>query len=135
KIRYLKFENAIAFVDSMQFASTSLANLVDNHKASNLPFICLEQGFPTNTDLLTQKGFFPYSFITSQEAYNHPELPHKRHFTNDLTGIEISDQDYRKAQEIFNTFECNNLGDYSMIYLKTDVLLLADCMSGIRAEI
>lgn len=134
KIRYLKFDS-IAFIDTMQYAPVSLASLVDNHKASDLPFSCLKQEFKNKVNVLTRKGVFPYSFITSWDSYDHQGLPEQKFFNNDLSGEKCPDEDYKFACQIFRDFGCQDLKDYSMLYLKTDVLLLADCMVGLREGI
>src|SRR5690606_17910047 len=131
RIRYLAFDS-VAFIDSTQYVLASLEKLVDEHSKSGEPFPCLEQGFSHDTDLLKRKGVFPYSFIDSWNAYNHQGLPPREAFKNDLTGEDCSQEDYNFAQEVYRKFNCNSLKDYSTIYLKTDVLLLADIMIGLR---
>ena len=37
-----------------------------------------------------------------------------------------SEKDYLKVNNIWNVFNTNTMGDYHDLYLKTDVLLLAD---------
>ena len=43
-----------------------------------------------------------------------------------LKDVCISDGDYLKAVDIWNVFKMKTMGDYHDLYLKTDVLILAD---------
>ena len=47
-------------------------------------------------------------------------------FFSSLKDVCISEKDYLKANNIWNVFKMNTMGDYHDLYLKTDVLLLAD---------
>src|SRR5690606_18620531 len=83
--------------------------------------------------VLKRKGVFPYSFINSWQAYEYRGLPPREAFKSDITGIECTHEDYEFAQEVYSRFNCQSLKDYSTIYLRTDVLLLADVMTGFRS--
>ena len=43
-----------------------------------------------------------------------------------ITPSGLSDEDYQHAQKVFEAFGCKNLADYTELYCKSDVLLLAD---------
>ena len=43
-----------------------------------------------------------------------------------INNKNISNEDYKHAINVFETFKCNNLLDYSILYLKTDLCHLAD---------
>ena len=82
---------------------------------------------------LTQKGFFPYSYLDCFEKFKEPLPTYGDCWKYRLTGaIDITPSDYQHALNIYQQFGCRNLGDYHDIYLKTDVLLLADISKKIR---
>lgn len=83
---------------------------------------------------MERKGTFPYEVIQSFEDFaRYTQLPSKDLFKTCLNGFkEIRDEDYAFAQHVFSEFQCKNLGDYSDLYLKTDVLLLADIFENFR---
>ena len=59
-------------------------------------------------------------------------LPSKEAFYSTLKGEGISDEDYSHAKHVFKRFHCQHLGDYHDLYLKSDVLLLADVFENFR---
>ena len=53
-------------------------------------------------------------------------------FYSGLNEEAISEEDYRRAEQIWSTFGCQNFKDYHDHYLMTDVLLLADVFEQFR---
>ena len=49
-----------------------------------------------------------------------------------LNDEHISDMQYVHAIKVWNTFKLKNMGEYHDLYLKLDVLLLADVLKNIR---
>ena len=123
-----KFE--IRFTDSFKFLSTSLNDLVENLKPSD--FKNLNRVIKNNSSLLTRKGVYPYDYVTSLDKLKEIKLPSKGDFYSKLNDEEISDEDYQYANKVWNTFNCQTLQDYHDLYLKTDVLLLADVFENFR---
>ena len=68
----------------------------------------------------------------SWERFEEEALPEKDAFYSKLKMEHINDEDYKHAHEVCNAFECKTLGDYHNLYLKTDVLLLADVFENFR---
>ena len=60
------------------------------------------------------------------ERFEEQFLPSKERFNNTLTNTYITDSGYLHAKNVFNNFECRNIGDYHDLYITTDVLILAD---------
>ena len=53
-------------------------------------------------------------------------------FKNDLTGDNISEEDFQFFSKTYKQFNIRTLGEYHDLYLKTDVLLLADVFENFR---
>ena len=119
------------FVDSYAFLSSSLGQLVANTPKANLRITrsYIEQA---KFNLITRKGVFPYEYMDSFDRFEETQLPPKENFYSSLTDESISDSDYQHAQEVWTTFNCATLGSYHDLYLKTDVLLLADVFENFR---
>ena len=86
---------------------------------------------PGQISLATRKGIYPYDYIDSQDRFLETELPPIHEFHSTLKG-KISQEDYHHAQKVWKTFGCKNLGEYHDLYLKIDVLSLADVWTQFR---
>ncbi|XP_018378038.1 PREDICTED: DNA polymerase-like, partial [Trachymyrmex cornetzi] len=124
----------LRFVDSFKFLNTSLEKLVSYLDKSKLKIIRSEFSNldAEDFDLLTRKGVFPYEYIDSVDKLNETSLPPRELFYSSLTDEAASDDDYQHATNVWRRFCIETLGDYSDLYLKTDVLLLADVFENFR---
>ena len=66
------------------------------------------------------------------EKFKKQSLPKKTSFFSRLKQEKVSDEDFEHAQKVWKEFELKNMGDFHDLYLKTDVLLLADVMENFR---
>ena len=76
--------------------------------------------------VLAGKGIFPYQYIDSPARMEEQQLPGIEKFYSDLTGCSVSQEEYERAQKVWSEFNIQNLGQYTDLYLKQDVLILAD---------
>ena len=76
--------------------------------------------------LLLRKEIFPYEYWDSPARFDERLLPPPEAFYSRLMDEEISEEDYKHAQNVWKTFNIETLADYHDLYLKSDVLLLAD---------
>ncbi len=119
------------FLDSLKFTLKSLDALVKTLGKDQ--FETFTKQMPKESlDLLKRKGVFPYEYMTDFSKLSAKSLPPKEAFYSRLNDNQISDKDYAHAQNIWKAFGCKTMKDYHDLYLKTDVLLLADVMTEFR---
>ena len=121
----------IVFKDSFKFMSSSLGALVNNLPKDAFNNL-LKYYTPEQTELIKQKGFYPYEYMDSEEKFNVKELPPRKAFYSKLSGKGITEKDYRHAWNVWNTFNMKIFKDYHELYNDSDVLLLADVSENFR---
>ena len=67
-----------------------------------------------------KKGFFPYSYLTSEHVLTDTKLPAKEHFFNDLTGEPLSDENYSLCQKAWKDNKMKTFKDYLVYYNNLD---------------
>ena len=82
--------------------------------------------------LLLRKGVYPYEYADTWEGFSEISLPSKEYFYSNLNMEDISDIDYRHANNVFKVFKLENLGNYHDLYVQSDTLLLADVFNNFR---
>ena len=111
--------NSLSFIDSFQFMSSSLERLAGNLSADQ--FIYTKKYFSEETNgetkfqLMKEKGVYPYDYMDSFSKFNEICLPRREDFYSLLTDEDISDDDYSHAQDVWNTFQIKNMGEYLTI--------------------
>ena len=131
--KYMAFYiSKLSFIDSFQFMSSSLDKLSDNLEDED--FIYTKKYFtdPVQFNLMKRKGVYPYDYMDSFSKFNDTELPHREKFYSLLTDNNISEDAYSRAENVWNTFNLQNMGEYHDLYLKTDILLLTDVFENFR---
>ena len=149
--KYMAFilGNHLTFIDSFQFMSSSLENLVKNMtkcgeciNCKNSVKACITPNYDNliytskkfkgkKLDLMARKGVYPYDYMDSFDKFNE-KLPTKEDFYSQLSDEHISDEDYAHAKKVWNTFKLQTMGEYHNLYLKSDILLLADVFENFR---
>ncbi|CAL1293464.1 unnamed protein product [Larinioides sclopetarius] len=126
-----KVATILQFVDSFQFLNTSLQKLVENLDKSKFSIMenCISS---PHRGLLLKKGIYPYEYMTSFCKFDETELPPRSAFHSSLTNEGITEEEYEHARNVWKSFNIQNLGDYHDLYVKTDVILLADVFENFR---
>ena len=82
--------------------------------------------------LLLRKGVYPYEYMDGWDKFDETILPPKKEFYNKLNLEDITDEDYKHAQKVWDTFNIKNFGEYHDLYVQSDTLLLADIYENFR---
>ena len=82
--------------------------------------------FDEKFHLMIRKGIYPYEYLDSCKKSEEASLPPKDAFYSRLNMKGSSDQDYKHAQQVWNTVEKKSFRCYHDTYLALDLVLLAD---------
>ena len=115
----------IRFIDSYRFLSSSLDSLVKNLDEND--FKILKKEFPDNWQYLNKKLAYPYEYFNSIDDYKKPvhNLENKDFFSK-LKNKCPDDKEIQRTKEIINIFNIKDGKELAELYLKSDVILLAD---------
>jgi len=132
--KYINNTFTIRFIDTLRFMASSLSSLASNLLTSDFEkFRETSKHFSSeDMPLATRKGVYPYEYTDSWGKLKETRLPEKEDFYSTLTEEHIKEEDYIHAKEVWKHFGCTTLGEYSDLYLKIDVLLLADVFENFR---
>jgi len=132
--KYISLSFTIRFIDKCRFMSSSLSTLARNLITPELEkFRDTAKEYNTiDLPLVTRKGVYPYEYTDSWEKLEETSLPPKKEFYSTLIEENIIDEEYKHAKKVWEHFKCKTLGEYSDLYLKVDVLLLADVFENFR---
>ena len=131
--KYISFSlGQLRFIDSAQFLLASLDKLVSANKPEAFQITARYEPEHQKRELLMCKDVYPYKYMDSWQCFEEPSLPPKQAYYSKLSDAHISDEDYCHAQKVWETFGCQSLGDYSDLYCRIDVLLLADVFETFR---
>ena len=82
--------------------------------------------------LFLGNGVYPYEYANTWETFSEISLSSKEDFYSNLNMEDISDIDYRHANNVFKVFKLENLGNCDDLYVQSDTLLLANVFNNFR---
>ena len=110
----------LRFLDSYRFLSSSFDKLVES--LDNLP-VMDENGFKDK--LFKKKLAYPYEYL-NLDNFQEPLNLTKEDYWSTLTQSYPSDDEIKRTQELIDKNKIKNGRELTMLYLKMDVLQLAD---------
>ena len=131
--KYMAFMlgNHLNFTESFQFMSSSLDKLVSNLPKEDLTYTS-EEFTGKKLSLMSQKGVYPYDYMDCFEKFDQTELPTKDQFYSALNHQHVTNGEYNHARKVWETFNIKTMGEYHDLFLKSDVLFLADVFESFR---
>ena len=136
-------EIELRFIDSFKFMSSSLDSLVNNlaRSTGSAPargdgkFFGFEEYSENQYKLLIRKGIYHYEYMTDWDKFKETKLPPREAFYSKLNMAGVREEDYEHARRVWKEFGLKDLGEYHDLYLKTDVILLANVLRGIQESL
>ena len=131
------------FIDTLAHLSTSLQKLTEAIRSGEndveklrIKFPSVSSEFPNDEQfqLILRKGVFPYNWFNDSSKLEHTELLNIKDFYDKLGEKAITVEDYEFYKTVMDKFECKTFRDYYELYLKLDVILLADICIHYKKE-
>ena len=131
----------LRFIDSYKHLTSPLDAIVKillnkdtDISSTKNNFPSLFQYFGNKTLKLLTKGVYPYDYMDEdwENKLKEKQLPDIEYFHSSLSNTKCSNDDYNYEKEIYKLFGCKKIKDYNNLYVKTDVLLLADVYASYR---
>jgi hypothetical protein len=125
-------KSVLRFIDSYRFLGMSLDNCAKSLKDED--YEITKKYFPNNDEfqLIRRKGIFPYEYLSNKKVLKDKQLPPINEFFSTLRQETITEDEYNYAKKVWNKFNCKNFKDYMLLYLKVDVLILAEVFEKYR---
>ena len=73
--------------------------------------------------------------MDSWERFDETSLPDKECFYSNLQMEDITNGDYRHANNVFKKFKLKNLGEYHDLYVQSDTFILEDVFEVLEANV
>ena len=125
-------EIELRFIDSFKFMSSGSDSLTTNLVRGDHRLFGFEEYTSIQYELLVKKGIYPYEYMSSWDKFKETKLPPEEAFYSKLNMVGVSSENYQHARSVWKEFEIKNLGEYHDLYLKTDVILLANVFEAFR---
>ena len=122
----------LQFIHSFKFMASSVDLLTNNLVKGGKKLFGFEDYSELQYNLLTKKGIYPYEYMSIWDCFKEVQLPPIEAFYSNLNMTNVSKDDYQHAQKVWKEFGIGNLGDYHNLYLRTDVILLANVFEAFR---
>ena len=81
---------------------------------------------------MSQKGVYPCDYMDCFEKFPQTELPTKEQLFCILNHQHVRNGEYNHARKVWKTFNIKTMGVCEDLYLKSDLLLLADVFESFR---
>ena len=71
--------------------------------------------------------------MSSRDKFDEDRLPRMDKFYSKLNMSGVSDKEYEHSRKVWDEFRIKNMGEYHDLYVKTDVILLANVFESFRS--
>lgn len=123
----------LRFLDTIGFLSGSLASNASTLNSFKFIGKVKSNIEWNNIENVDNKLPFPYEYIKSFDVLNEPFLPtNTSDWYSELKGSSPDIKSIELAIKTFNDNNCKNIGDYMLLYLRIDVLLLLEIFESFR---